>query len=641
MFEANLREVGGRVRGARALADVRAVAEHHRIQASPGYDAAAAWLVAALEAEGLTVERDEAPGDGRTRYFGMPMPEGWACDSARATLVGGAGPEPLADFAREPLSLIQRSESANGRYPLVALEDGTRAADYDGLDVRGKVVLTSGAVGRVHALAVRERGAAGLVSDGRRLVPPVRTAEHDRDSLAYTSFWWQGDEPRGWGLVVSPARGEALRARLAAGEALAVEVAIATRRYAARIPLVSALVPGPWPGEVLVTAHLCHPRPGANDNGSGVAAALEAARAVGSLLHDGRLPAGRRSIRFLWMPEFTGTYAWIGRDPARAARTVAALNLDMVGERQDDCGSTQLIERAPHFAGHFADELLARIRHAAQEWVETYAGPGHYSMVRAAEVPYSGGSDHAVWLDPAIGVPCPMLIQWPDRYYHSNLDTPERCDPDSLAHAARVAATYAVTIACADAAAVRQLLAQGARAARRRLLLALDAAEPAAAARAERLRGLLALASLQRLAPGDASGPSALETDLALAAEELEGFWESEIEPALGRPAVSRRPAGHPRVPVRRPALALLPMRTLLEAWPALDAQEQAAFVEFEESWPSGAPELAWFACDGVRTIDDITGALLDEGVAIDAARVETFFRWTERLGLSRWRDSR
>ena len=37
-------------------------------------------------------------------------------------------------------------------------------------------------------------------------------------------------------------------------------------------------LPGTLPGEVLVTGHLCHPQPGANDNASGAAAVLETAR---------------------------------------------------------------------------------------------------------------------------------------------------------------------------------------------------------------------------------------------------------------------------------------------------------------------------------------------------------------------------
>src|SRR5262249_30721268 len=200
-------------------------------------------------------------------------------------------------------------------------------------------------------------GAAGLVSDFRRLMPPVRTADDDVDSLAYTSFWWAEGEPRAWGFVVTPRTGAELRRRLASGESLSVEVDIDTREFAAAVPLVHALLPGDTAEEVLVLGHLCHPRPGAHDNGSGVASVLETARVVAALAHGRRL---KRGIRFLWMPELTGTFAWLGLEPQRIAALTAALNLDMVGADQRQCGSTFLLEHPPCFAAAFAEELLAR-----------------------------------------------------------------------------------------------------------------------------------------------------------------------------------------------------------------------------------------------------------------------------------------
>src|SRR5262249_3961268 len=159
--------------------------------------AAADWLERAIHAAGLEPERVSVRADGRTRHLGFPMPEGWRCRSARAALIGARGEEELADFSRAPLSSVQRRHAAPGRVPLVALGS---LAELDDADVRGKAVLVSGPIQRAHERAVVERGAAGLVTDGRRLMPPVRTDAHDRDSLAYTSFWWAGDRPRGWGV---------------------------------------------------------------------------------------------------------------------------------------------------------------------------------------------------------------------------------------------------------------------------------------------------------------------------------------------------------------------------------------------------------------------------------------------------------
>ncbi len=633
MFERWLEATTPLVDGARALEAVRAVSRHHRIQSTAGYDDAAGWLCGALREAGIEPEVERVRADGSTRHLGCPMQEGWHCDRAVATLHGAKGSEPLADFTAAPLSLIQRSDPARGRWPLVA-------AGRDA-DPGGSVVLTSEPVQRTHAREVIGRGAAGLLSDGRRLLPPVRTEEHDRDSLAYTSFWWLGDEPRGWGFVVSPARGAELRARLVAGEPLELEAEIVSRRFATEVPLVTATLPGQLPGEVLVTAHLCHPKPGANDNGSGVAAALEAARVLAELGRAGTLPRARRTIRFLWMPELTGTYAWLAGGRERATRTVAALNLDMVGESQDECGSTQLIERAPHYAGSFAEELIVRIRHASQERVAGFADGGRYAMVRTAEIPYSGGSDHSLWVDPAVGVPCPMLIQWPDRYYHSDLDTADRCDPASLAHAGRIAATYAAAVACAGADEARALLTAVGRGARRRLLGALDEREPAAAARAELRRGQVALASVARLVDGP-GGPlaRALEAALPTAADELEGFFEAEIRPHLpsgGRPAAAR----DRRVPVRRQPSALVAMRALQAGMDTAPAEVRAAFLALDDELPLGstAVDLAWFACDGRRTIGEIAALLHDEGCPIGEEGTGRLFETTAALGASAWRE--
>ncbi len=641
-FETILESLRPLVSGVRAKDAVTEIARHHRIQASPGYDDAARWLVEELRRSGLEPEVVPVPADGIVRYLGFPMAEGWRCARAEAVLQGSAGVEPLASFASQPLSLIQRSSPAQGRYPVVVLNDGTHPAHYGHLDVRGCAVLTSGSVHRVHQLAVVERGAAGLLSDGRRLVPPVRTEQHDRDSLAYTSFWWQGDQPRGWGFVLSPARGAGVRARLAEGEALTLEVEIQSKRFATEIPLVTATIPGSVPGEILLTAHLCHPQPSANDNGSGVAAVLECARALQALAATSAWPEPRRTVRFLWMPEFTGTYAWLGGDPARAARTVAALNLDMVGEDQARCGSTLLLEHPPHFAASFAEELLLRIRHASQDWVTNYSGPGHYSMVRMGEVPYSGGSDHALWLDPAVGVPCPMLIQWPDRFYHSTLDTPEQVDPAALALAARSAAAYAAFLASAGPAEIRWLLFVLARAARRRTLVALDRPEPANAVETERLRGLVALASVERLVrdlPAEHPSVRALRQTLPIAADELEGFHEAEVLPALARvaptPPAEVMPLG--RIPVRRLRVLPAPMRHLIAGWNEASAATREAWLELEADLGSTALDIAWFACDGRRDLAAIARALAAEGQSGDVAKLERWFTLTESLGLSEW----
>jgi hypothetical protein len=635
MFRELLAAVRGEASGGRALESVRALARFHRVQASPGYDQACAWLAGRIEACGLVPEIETVPGDGRTRRLGQLMPEGWSCAAARADLLERGGRERLCDTDAEPLAVILRSAPAHGRFPVVAVDLGTEDAHYEGLDVRGKVVLTRGAVQRVHELAVRERGAAGLLSYGRRQVPPVRDGFDDPDALAYTSFWWGESPARGWGFVVSPRAGTRIRERLAGGAALEVEVDIDARSFPTTIPLLSTRIAGERPGEVLVLAHLCHPRPSANDNASGAAAALETARVLAGLRARGSFPASGRSVRVLWVPEITGTHAWLARDSARARDTVAAVNLDMVGQDQERCGSTFLLEHPPHFAASFAEELLLRIRSEALDWVPSYSGPGHYSMTRLAEVPYSGGSDHAVLIDPATGIPCPMLIQWPDRYYHSSHDTPDKTDPASLALAVRCAATYAGAVAGADPPARRWLLGAVERGARRRLLAAVDDPEPARAVARERARGERALASLARLETEPGAIAAARERLAGFVERELPGAppeWSGAAGPPTGAAPRSDRPAPRRALPV--PVHA---QRHLLAGWDALPREARERWRAREEAQADGALlcELAWYACDGRRSEEEIARLAWLETGRYEPGFIAGFFELAAALGLS------
>ena len=633
MFQQLLDSVRREVSGERALQAVREITRFHRVQASPGYDAACGWLAGQLEEAGLAVAVERVPADGRTRFLGQLMPEGWECARARAILFAGPGEERLCDAEIEPLSLVLRSAAARGRFPLMALEDGTEDTHYHGVEVRGRVVLTSGDAQRVHRLAVVERGAAGLLCDGRRLVPPVRDRFDDPDAVAYTSFWWEENAHRGWGFVVSPRRGAALRARLSWGEALHLDVLVESRAFATSIPLVQATLPGHEQGEVLVLSHLCHPRPSANDNASGVAANLEAARALAALRAAGPAFAPRLGVRFLWMPEFTGTYAWLAADPGRRARTVAALNLDMVGEDQEQCGSTFLLEHPPCFAASFAEELMLRVRERAVDWVPSYSGPGHYSMTRMAEVPHAGGSDHAVLVDPAIGIPCPMLIQWPDRYYHSSHDTPDKCDPRSLALAARCAATYAGFVAAAGEREREWVLGVVARGARRRLLGAAGAPDRQAAVEREVVRGDAALRSLARL--------GVPEVPVEAERRSLEAFARAEAGLAAETVAV-REPAGGAWIPSRQVAAPLHYHRHLLPGYDALPRPEREDWRDLEARVPDALSlaELAWYACDGHRSFDDIVALVRLETGRHEPEFLERFFERTAALGLSGRREA-
>jgi hypothetical protein len=372
-----------------------------------------------------------------------------------------------------------------------------------------------------------------------------------------------------------------------------------------------------------VLSHLCHPAPCANDNASGVAANLETARVLAALAGRGALPTFARGVRFLWMPEFTGTYAWLAARERRANSLVAGLNLDMVGEDQSQCGSTFLLERPPHFLASFSETLVAEVRERAVRLGGGAAARG--AVMRLDDVPYSGGSDHSVLVDPGFGVPCPLLIQWPDRFYHSTHDTLDRCDPASLALAARCAGGYAAFLAAADAGAASWLLGRVEDEAARRAAAA--AASPDRG-RMERRRASHAVLSLARLDRGSAAWRRRLEERAASLAPALES-------------AMAARAAEDARVPRRRLAAPLHYQRWLIDGYDALPAAERDAWRRLESGPDSlaGAFELAWFACDGRRTLDEISALVTDENGRDVGAAIGRFFGWTERLGASEWID--
>ncbi|RME82478.1 MAG: DUF4910 domain-containing protein [Caldilineae bacterium] len=208
------------------------------------------------------------------------------------------------------------------------------------------------------------------------------------------------------------------------------------------LEVVVARIPGRTQDAVLGMAHLCHPQGFANDNASGAASLLETAVALRRLIDQQVLSPPDRSIYFLWMPEMTGTYAWLQAHEDLIPHIVAGINLDMVGEHQEQTGSVLVLERPPDALPSFAPDLLDYLRHELLLEQPNLSNTDHYARVRYATTAFSGGSDHMITSDPTVGIPTPMLIQWPDRFYHTTADTLDKVDPASLALAGTLAGTY-------------------------------------------------------------------------------------------------------------------------------------------------------------------------------------------------------
>jgi len=440
--------------GVRAKEYVAEITRYHRIQASPGFRAAAERCRDLLATFGLSAEVLPFPADERTQYWGSPMFQEWAAKEATLHLIEPADKaRKLADFAEVKCSLIQRSAPVdNLEAEIVLLEDGEDEKEYEGIDLQGKVVLTKGDLDRVRELAVGRHGAAGILFDGMRESPPIRQRIDLPDAVQYTSFWWRPGDKRCFGFVLSPRAGEDLRKLIKSQQREGkpppkVRARVVSQFYDGHIEVVSAFIPGETEEEVIAVAHLCHPQPSANDNASGSAALLELARTLHHLIQFGKLPPPKRSIRLLWVPEMTGTYAYLATHEGEIPRMVAGINLDMVGQNQELCGSVFIIEGTPAATPSFATDLLERLREEWMAQAETLSSSSAYPLFRHTVTPFSGGSDHYILSDPTVGVPTPMLIQWPDKFYHTSEDTLDKVDPRMLAVLGGLATTYVYFVA--------------------------------------------------------------------------------------------------------------------------------------------------------------------------------------------------
>ncbi len=316
MFHAALQTIRQAYSGDAAKDQVAIISRLHRIQASPGLRAAAQVVFDQLQAWGLTPEYLRVPATADTRFWGWSLFQEWEATQGTLHLLGPSARK-LADYRAVPLSLIPRSMPFQGTLEVVAIDGGDQEADYAGLDVRGRMVLTNVMPMHARRLAVQRFGAAGLIYDGMSQAPPVRLACDLPDALQYTSFWWWDNEtPDTFGFTVSQKVGAWLRDLLRhSREPLQVQVDIQSRFFDGTLDGVTVRIPGATDDEVVVVSHLCHPAPCANDNASGVGCALELARTLHTLIAQGQLAPPQRGIRFLWVAEMTGSYAYLATPP--------------------------------------------------------------------------------------------------------------------------------------------------------------------------------------------------------------------------------------------------------------------------------------------------------------------------------------
>src|SRR5438093_6354776 len=342
-----LKALDDELSGVAAKDHVGRLTQLHRVPASPGFHEAIEYVMGRAKAIGLSdVHVETFPGDGTTWFGTLHGNRGWRVDGG---FLDEVTPQPrrIVSYDDVRLAVADNSESADVTVDLVDVGRGTDRRDYDGKDVRGKLVLCDATPSACHRQAVEEHGAAGLVSYNSNQV----------------SGWWRDDQdlirwghldPRGrhntFAIMISVREARLLQQRLAHGEGITLHAVVRARNDDA-IPYETlvATIPGTDPsvGDIVFSCHLDHEKPGANDNASGCAATLEIARTLKTLIDTKRIPAPARTIRFIWPSEMTGTIAYLARYPDVASRIRAAVHLDMVGANPFVTKSVLHVTRSP------------------------------------------------------------------------------------------------------------------------------------------------------------------------------------------------------------------------------------------------------------------------------------------------------
>ena len=225
---------------------------------------------------------------------------------------------------------------------------------------------------------------------------------------------------------------------------LKVKPYIDSALYNGHIEDVEITVPGKDDKTVVLCAHLCHPRSSCNDNASGVSATVEAMNVINTLIKEGKIEQPQHTIKCVLIPEFTGTFAYLSDHDYK--NMIGAMNLDMVGAKQTRRYGPITLTRTPLSTPSLVNELSVLSMGEAGKEGYSLTG-GSISLTNHCTSPYTGGSDHVVYCDPTIGVPCCMLGQWPDLNYHTATDTLDVIDPAVLKFSCLTAVNFAYNLA--------------------------------------------------------------------------------------------------------------------------------------------------------------------------------------------------
>ena len=408
------------------------------------------------------------------RVTRLPVPyRQWDGEDAELWVEKPGPPQLVTRYLDHPAVLVYGSRSADVTAPLVWIGRGMNPRDYEGKEVRGKVVLTDGSAAAVHDLAVVKHGAAGVVT----FVNEYGFGVDRPDSLAQVrlsnAFNESLDSQTTFAIMLSHRQGTKLLETVMTNPEVVVRIKTRATRHPADDEVVEAWIPGDGStkDEVVIVAHLFEfiAKQGANDDISGCGAALEIGRAWTRLIAEGKLPKPKRAVHFLWVPEIVYATEYWKKYPDFIKNAVAMTSMDIVGSNQTISRNEMRVLLNPYSFPSYLDNLYIQF----MEWMQDTQAikfhnlknddvfSGRYLQEpivdpQGTEDPFhirimkhAGGSDHLPFLRSTPRVAGVHYMNWPDVGYHTSEDVTKNIDPTQLKRAAFI--TMAVSAVMANA----------------------------------------------------------------------------------------------------------------------------------------------------------------------------------------------
>ncbi len=377
---------------------------YHRIQGTEEMQKALLFLKDVLNETGVYNEYYEEEMVAGKRIFGFPYFRGYKLYASKAII--RSSDTVKLDFCLNPHTFIQRSRKIKGKFKVTLPHSR---------EVSKSFVLCKDLKKGIYKY-LYEKNAEGIL---------LYSKDAPRDARKKAQFWYYSNsEKLLCGVVLTPIEWEKINDDLKSGKNVVVEIEIAAEFPSAYNAYLLGTIEGEEKAGILYVAHACHAKGEANDNGSGAASVVYAASVMKRMIDSGIIPRPPYTVYFLLVPEMWGSGLFIEKKRDVLERVFAGLNFDMVGSDLIKTGGKVFLEDVHGIIKSNITDIYQKILLQIHEFL------GYpFGVFRR---PFEGGSDHLLFQEPSLNIPMPMLIHWPDRFYHTDKDVVSNLDTKAI-----------------------------------------------------------------------------------------------------------------------------------------------------------------------------------------------------------------